>query len=103
MTDQTPDLTGKCVSITSTADDTSHDLHDPHFEMQGGRLFIVGTIPAGSTSSDWVANCQGAVAWDTVSDYIVFDSLDAWKKAVKISAAHEEKEMNPTTESTPTK
>ncbi len=87
-----PNFSGKCLSISIMRDETSHDLYDPHFEIQGDRLFIVGTIPKGSTSSDWVANCQGAVAWDQVTDYFIFESLDEWNKAIKISEAYHEKD-----------
>ena len=42
-----PDFSGKCMTLTLKDDEESHDLNDPHFEMQGGRLFIIGTIPPG--------------------------------------------------------
>lgn len=91
-----PDFAGKCVSMSIVDDDSSHDLYDPRFEMQGYRLFIIGTVPPGSTSSDWVAGCQGAVAWERVTDYFVFDSLEAWTKAVAISTAQDDTDGDPT-------
>jgi hypothetical protein len=81
-----PDLSGKCVSITIMDDDTSHDLNDPHFEIQGGRLFIAGTVPDGATSSNWVVNCQSVIAWDRVTDYFIFENLESYIKAIEISA-----------------
>lgn len=80
-----PDYSGKCLSISLTKDDTSYDLFDPHFEMQGGRLFIAGTVPHDASRSNWTEGCFSAVAWDCVTDYVVFESLDAWKKALKKS------------------
>lgn len=77
--------------MTLIDDDVSHDLFDPHFENQGNRLFIVGTIPKGSTESNWVDNCQGAVAWDRVQDYVVFDDLDSYTKAIRISEDYHSK------------
>lgn len=80
-----PDFSGKCISITIMDDTNSHDLENPQFEYQGNRLFIVGNVPVGSTDSDWVANCQGAIAWDRVTDYYVFENLEAYTKAIKVS------------------
>lgn len=80
-----PDFSGKCLSIKLVDDDTNHDLFDPHFEVQGERLFLIGTVPVGATRADWAADCIGAVAWDRVADYFVFDSLQAWEKGAKKS------------------
>lgn len=86
-----PDLKGKCVSITIMDDSVNHDLFDPHFETQANRIFIVGTIPEGATESNWVAGCQCSIAWNRVTDYVVFESLEAYKKALAISEAYDEK------------
>lgn len=85
-----PDFKGKCLSITIMDDGINRDLFDPHFEEQAGRIFIVGTIPKGATDSDWIAGCQGAVAWDRVTDYSVFENLEAYSKAIAISEQHQE-------------
>ena len=83
--DYLPDFKGKCISITIMDDDDSHDLFDPRFEYQGGRLFIIGTVPKGATQSDWVLGFTSEVAWDRVTDYFVFDDKKSYEKAVKIS------------------
>ncbi len=80
-----PDFSGKCISISLIDDSVSHDLCNPHFEYQGNRLFIVGTIPEGATESDWAANKIGAIAWDRVLQYFVFDNLKDYQKAIKKS------------------
>ena len=67
------------------------DLLNPHFEIQGGRLFIIGTVPLGSTKSDWCANHLGAVAWDRVTDYFLFDSLEDYTKAIRKSESGKKK------------
>ena len=88
MSDSTgnlPDFSGKCISITIKDDSTNHDLWNPRFEYQGPRLFIIGTVPVGATESDWVAGCYSAVAWDCVTDYYVFDSIDAYSAATEVS------------------
>jgi len=80
-----PDFSGKCLSITLVDDDSNYDLFDPHFEVQGERLFLIGTVPVGATFSDWAADCIGAVAWERVAEYYVFESLQAWKEGTKKS------------------
>ncbi len=86
--DSFPEFTGKCISILLIDESHSHDLNDPHFEYQGGRLFIIGTIPKISTESGWSANQIGGVAWDRVRDYVLFDNLDSYLNAVKISESY---------------
>jgi len=85
-----PDYSGKCLSMSLIDDDASHDLFDPHFENQGGRLFIMGTLPKGSSDSGWNDNKIGGVAWDRVKEYVIFDSLEEYHAAVKISDDHKE-------------
>ena len=80
-----PDFSGKCISMSLIDDSTNHDLVDPHFEVQGGRLFIIGTVPKGATFSDWDAGCISGVAWDRVSGYSLFDSLKHFSSAIKKS------------------
>lgn len=83
--DLLPDFSGKTISIMLINETHSHDLDNPHFEYQGGRLFIVGTIPEVATVSGWNAHHVGAVAWDQVRDYTLFPNLDEYAKAVKKS------------------
>ncbi len=63
----------------------SHDLSNPYFEYQGGRLFIVGIIPQGATESDWSGNQIGGVAWDRVREYVLFENLETYIEGVKKS------------------
>lgn len=87
-----PDFSGQCISIRLSDSDCSHDLYDPRFEYQGGRLFLVGTIPQGSSESDWDAGQIGAVDWARVRNYILFPDLDTFIAAVKISESWQETE-----------
>jgi hypothetical protein len=70
----------------------SHDLHDPFFELQAGRLFLVGTIPQGSSASGWDSNQIGAVAWESVRSYVLFESLETFTRALEISESYKESE-----------
>lgn len=78
-----------CLSIRVAESDCSHDLYDPIFEYQAGRLFLVGTIPPGSSDSGWDANKTGAIAWDSVRRYVLFDSLEEFTEAVEISESYQ--------------
>jgi len=82
---------GKCLSILLRDDSYHHDLIDPCFEYQGDRLFLIGTIPKGATNSNWTKGQKGAVAWDRVYEYIVFDSFDEYKKATNKSEKYDSK------------
>ena len=73
-----PNFAGKTVSF-STADSTLA-VEDPRFEMQGDRLFVVGTVPKDGSTSDWAVGVTCAVAWSAVEDYMVFDSVDDYTK-----------------------
>ena len=95
MQENYPDFSGKVLSITIKDDTINRDLINPHFENQAGRIFIIGTVPKGATESDWVEGCQSAVAWDRITDYVIFDSLEAYDKAIKTSEDyHKDDEEN---------
>ena len=86
--DHLPDFSGKCISLRIVDSENSHDLYDPSFEYQGGRLFLVGTIPDGATDSGWDANQKGGIAWDSVKNYVLFDDLEAYNNAIELSEAY---------------
>ena len=48
-------------------------LDSPIFERQAGRMFVVGKVVA-SASNDWASGVLVSVAWDQVTQYMVFDS-----------------------------
>jgi len=85
MKENYPDFKGKVLSITIKDDTINRDLIDPHFENQAGRIFIIGTVPKGATESDWVEACKSSVAWDRITDYFTFDSLEEYSKAIQVS------------------
>ena len=85
MKESYPDFKGKVLSITIEDDTSNHDLINPYFENQAGRVFIIGRVPKGATESDWVKGCQCSIAWDRIIEYFIFDSLETYSKAIKIS------------------
>ena len=56
------------------------------------RLFLGGTVPEGATDSGWSTGHTGAVAGDQVSDYVLFEDLHAYQKAVSKSEAYDEEQ-----------
>ena len=85
MQETYPDFKGKCLSILTQDDTANHDLFNPHFENQAGRIFIVGTVPKDSTESNWNTGNIVSVAWDRVAEYYTFEDLETYYKATKIS------------------
>jgi len=77
MKNTTPDFKGKVLSVVLEGSWT-RGIQDPHFELQCGRLFLVGTSPKEGSTKDWITGLPYAVAWDSVMDYAVFDSLDEY-------------------------
>ncbi len=78
MKNKLPNFTGKTVSFSTTSSTLA--VENPHFEMQGDRLFVVGTVPKGASNSDWAIGVPCAVAWSAVEDYMVFESVQDYTK-----------------------
>jgi hypothetical protein len=71
-----PQLAGKVLSVLCTGEDTGQLIYDPCFQEQGGRLFMVGTVPKEASRDNWMEGLPCAIAWDTVQDYVIFASMD---------------------------
>ena len=71
-------------------DEHSYVLDRPRFETQGGRLFLVGTVPPGGSANDWSEGAACAVAWEKVTDYLVFESAKHYQKRLKIFRKHKD-------------
>jgi hypothetical protein len=79
-----PDFSGKVVSAAIAGDGYSRVLVHPRWEVQGGRLFLIGAVTLGSSTNEWCAGLPNAVAWDAVTDYLVFDSPEHYSKRLAI-------------------
>lgn len=86
-----PDFTKKIVQVSLIGDNHSYALVSPHFQVQGERLFLVGAVPPGGTSSNWSEGAICAVAWDKVTDYLVFESIKHYQKSREIFKKHTRK------------
>jgi hypothetical protein len=77
-----PDFNGKLVSLSINGDNYSYTMEQAHFESLGGRAFLVGIVPHGGSKSNWSKGAQCAVAWDSVTHYLVFDSVEHYRTAL---------------------
>jgi hypothetical protein len=80
-----PRFTGKVVSVVCKNEDTGQLIYSPVFEEQGERLFLVGTVPNESSDNNWMEGLTTAIAWDTVQDYVIFESMEDFIKRLKSS------------------
>jgi len=78
-----PDFSNKLVSFSLATDDHTYAINRPKIEIQLGRLFLVGTVPAGASAGDWSEGAVCAVAWDQVNNYLVFESAQHYAKALR--------------------
>ncbi|MBB6430827.1 hypothetical protein [Algisphaera agarilytica] len=80
MNESTPDFKGRvvCVTLADKAISEGTYILDPYFEIQAGRVFLVGNL-----TSNWknLAGNTIAIAWDRVDSYIVADSIEEFQKA----------------------
>src|SRR5438477_13159369 len=79
-----PDFSGKVVSISIAGEDSGRCVEHPRWEIQGGRLFLVGTVPLGGSTNEWCAGIRSAGAWDQVTDYLIFDSAKLYLERLAI-------------------
>jgi hypothetical protein len=79
-----PDFSKKLVSVSLVGDQDGRAIDRPRWVTQGGRLFLVGTVPRGGSTRDWCEGIVSAVAWDQVTDYLVFDSADSYRERLRI-------------------
>ena len=79
-----PNFDGKVVSFGLP--DSSLAMISPKFEKQVGRIFVVGNIPKEWSTNDYAIGKPCAIAWDAITDYIVFENEKEYKKQMKKSA-----------------
>ena len=83
MKDKLPNFAGKTLSVVLIGEDTSRVVVDPRFELQAGRVFLIGTSPPGVSKRDWMAGLDEALAWDRVQEYVVFASAEDYFTRLK--------------------
>ena len=83
-TDKLPDFASKVLSIGIAGSDEAASMAKAQFKVIGDRLFLVGIVPKKGSGSDWVEGVECAVAWDTVTDYLVFESQAQYEERLKM-------------------
>lgn len=74
---------GKVVSFSTCADTMA--LENVTFQSIGNCDFVVGQIPKGSTKNGWADGKTAGIAWQSVTDFIIFDSADSYVEFLEIS------------------
>jgi len=87
-----PDFSNKFVSLSIAGDDHCYTMESPSFESQGGRIFLVGIVPRGGSKGNWSEGAGCAIAWDCVTDYLVFDSAKQYRKRLAQFEKHKTKD-----------
>lgn len=100
MNEQLPDFTNKSVVFYITTPPSAPDwfsdglaLESPSFQKQNNRIFIIGQTPQeteNATESDWAADREAAIAWDSVYYYVVLPSDEYQEARIKDGNEHSE-------------
>lgn len=77
-------IKGKTVSIVCQGEEESQTLHDIDIRKIGSLEFIVGKIPAGQTTNDWLAGATGMAPLNKIVDIVVFDGAEDYARRQKI-------------------
>ena len=79
-----PDFKNKLVYIHLAGEERFNlTVLNPHWEIQGDELFLVGTIPDGGSAKNWLLGKTSGVAWKKITDYTIFDSLAEYHKRLR--------------------
>jgi hypothetical protein len=70
------DLSNKVVFVYKANSDNDIALENPRTVMLNDRYFLVGSVPDGGSSNNWLAGLTTYVAWDQIEEFVVFDSLE---------------------------
>lgn len=79
-----PDLTQKIVLVylSNRSSEDSVVIENPIFQVQGDKIFLVGRIAEGTTPNDWASGVATAICWESIEQYMVFDSLQDYMDRV---------------------
>ena len=55
-------------------------LQDVRFEMQGGKLFVVGRVSEAYDDSVWAIGFPIGVEWESVYYYLVYESAEQYRR-----------------------
>jgi len=79
MTQSTfPNFADKLLTIHVANGSHNYHVYSPVFKLFGDRWFLVGNTPKGISTGDWDQDIEVAIAWDQISAYRVFDSVEQY-------------------------
>jgi hypothetical protein len=80
-----PDFSDKIVYVSLVgAERYNLTVQSPHWENHGGKLFLVGTVPPRGSRRDWCAGVPTGIAWEHITDYLVFNSMKDYHEHLAI-------------------
>jgi hypothetical protein len=88
--DSLPDFSGKVLYVGIAGGDDSAPIANAKWETIGEKLFLVGVVPKKGSGSDWVEGIECAIAWNSVTDYLLFDSPEEYQRRLKVGDDAEE-------------
>jgi hypothetical protein len=92
LEDHYPDFSGKHVNVYVThRHGVSYLLQDANFEMQAGRIFLVGRVSDAYSDDVFGKGKNVCIAWDYVQQYLVFDSAEEWRNEADAAEIRREK------------
>jgi len=69
-------------------------LDKPRWEDHAGRLFLVGVIPPEGSDKDWCEGVLGGIAWDKITDYLIFESVKDYHKHIGVFKSKKNKKKS---------
>jgi hypothetical protein len=83
-TDYVPDFTGKQVNVYTThASNRSYLMEDVSLEVQAGRTFLIGRVSTAYAENVWAKGRLACIAWDCITQYLIFDSADQYRQEME--------------------
>jgi hypothetical protein len=86
LDDNLPDFTGKVILFYVASAPSALDggilMRHVEFQRIDGRLFAIGRVPE-AEGVDWVANLKASVVWESVTHFLVFDSIQEYERRVR--------------------
>ena len=81
----TLDLSQKIVFIYKANGENDVALEYPRTEFHNGRYFLVGRVPEGGSSNDWLSGLTTYVAWDQIEEFVVFESIEDYFSRISMA------------------
>jgi hypothetical protein len=86
-----PELSNKILLIylSNRTSEETVVLENASFQIQGDKTFLVGRIAEGTTPNDWASGVNTAISWNSIEQYLVFDSLQDYMDRIARSYTEE--------------